>query len=164
MLYQPKIYSIALVTMPEFLLGVLTMPETSCSLWAALNDWVRGLMDRLWVAKLEFKLITDVSWLLVWSRIWDALAVASAGGSRQGLTPTMRLPPKIRPVRPRAFCACIFVWKRIFIQLPFGGIWCCKIVPPEISKMFLKITPRTFIWEEGYRSYCNFLNIFDLKG
>ena len=132
--HQPKMYSIALVTMPEFLLGVLTMPETSCSLWAALNDWVNGLMDRLWwgpPAKLEFKLITDVSWLLVCSRIWDAFTVASKGGSRHGLTPTMRLPPKILPVRPSAFWACIFVWKRIFIQLPFGGIWCCKIVPPE---------------------------------
>ena len=149
MLYQPKIYSIALVTMPLFLLGVVTMPETSCSLWATLNDWVRGRMqDRLWVAKLEFKLITDVSWLWVWSRIWDALAVASAGGSWHGLTPTMRLPPKTRPVRPRAFCACIFVWKRIFIQFPFGGIWCCKIVPPEISET----------WKSFYLLILNFLN------
>ena len=38
---------IALVTIPEFLLGVLTMPETSCSLCAALNDCVKGRMDRL---------------------------------------------------------------------------------------------------------------------
>ena len=39
--------------MPEFLLGVLITPDTSCSLCAALNDWVSGLMDRLWVAKLK---------------------------------------------------------------------------------------------------------------
>ena len=83
---------------------------------------------------LELRLITEVSWWLVWSRICDALAVASAGGSKQGLTPTMRLPPKTRPVRPRAFCACSLVWKRMFIQLPFGGIWCCKMVPPKKRK------------------------------
>ena len=127
-------YSIAFPTIPLFLLGVLEMADTSCSLWAALNDCVNGLMDLLWCARLEFRLSTDCSGLFVLSKTCEALAMESRGGSVQGTTPIMRLLPKTRPFRARAFCACILVWKRIFIQFPLGGMKCCNTVPPKMCE------------------------------
>jgi len=126
--YHPNMYSIALLTTPVLLVGVLVPGTTLFSPWASLYAWVRGLMDLGVPPKFELRFATLVSKVGVPTAIL-VFRESKTDSSLHGATPTIMEPPSIPAFLPSAFVACNLVWNLMCIQLEFGGITCCRTVP-----------------------------------
>jgi len=130
-------YSMALLTSPLFLLGVLVPGTTLFSAWASLYAWVSGLIVRGVPSPVD-KLATLLDKMLLSTRElvlrWSMTEV-----SLQLEMPTMMEPPSTQPFLATALFAIILVCIRTCIQLQLGDITCCSTVPHVDSSDKMKL-------------------------